>query len=145
MNPILKAREEAESELMEKLADIEHERWADWQRHVHSKGIRDSSGIRLTRDLIERWDYQINTPYSRLTEDDKDKDRTQVMRYFPIIESYIHSREVKMLEALKEKIYGMGFKDPEEAGQFALHSGGYNQAIEEISSLLSDIINSYQK
>jgi hypothetical protein len=38
---------------------------------------------------------------------------------------------------LGTEIHGMGFKDPNEAGQFSLHADGYNQAIEDILSLPS--------
>ena len=31
-----------------------------------------------------------------------------------------------------EKINGMGFKNSSEAGQFSMHTDGYNQAIEDI-------------
>lgn len=39
---------------------------------------------------------------------------------------------------LVEKINGMGFKDRNEAGQFALHTDGYNNAIEDVLSLLGN-------
>lgn len=84
-------------ELFEKLAAIEHERWADWQRYVHSKCVRvidvEEDGTETLREvtlpveLFQHWERQINTPYDELTEDEKDKDRDQVHRYWDLISS----------------------------------------------------------
>ena len=64
-------------ELREKLADIEHQRWADWQKWVHSKiecSTDDGYG-KIPLWLIDRWEEQIATPYSGLSEREKDSDR----------------------------------------------------------------------
>lgn len=84
-------------ELFEKLAAIEHERWADWQRYVHSKCVRvidvEEDGTETLREvtlpveLFQHWERQINTPYDELTEDEKDADRDQVHRYWDLISS----------------------------------------------------------
>lgn len=47
-------------EIIEKLADYEHDRWSRWQR-------------------------QINTPYCNLTESEKDSDRKEAIRIINII------------------------------------------------------------
>jgi hypothetical protein len=75
-------------ELFEKLAAIEHERWADWQRYCH-KTLRENlkepvGGLQLD-EVLSRWEFQINTPYNNLTEQEKDSDREQVMRYWYLI------------------------------------------------------------
>ena len=73
-------------ELFEKLADIEHQRWADWQKYVHSKCIKNSDGtLIIPKWAVEQWERQINTPYSKLIEDEKEKDREQVRRYWNLI------------------------------------------------------------
>jgi len=73
-------------ELFEKLADIEHQRWADWQKYVHSKCIKNSDGtLIIPKWAVEQWERQINTPYSELIEDEKEKDREQVRRYWNLI------------------------------------------------------------
>ena len=76
-----------EEELIEKLAAIEHERWADWQKWVHKRLEKnaDDNFYRLDEDDFERWERQINTPYSELSENEKESDREQVRRYFPLI------------------------------------------------------------
>ena len=76
-------------ELFEKLASIEHERWADWQRYCLDK-LRDFLPTKDEEDgrlaiLLEVWNFQIKTPYKDLVEEDKDKDREQVMRYWHLI------------------------------------------------------------
>jgi len=43
----------------------------------------------------------------------------------------------ELLEEIKKEINGMGFVNPAEAGQFAMHNDGYNQAIEDITNLLN--------
>ena len=73
-------------ELFEKLADIEHQRWADWQKYVHSKCIKNSDGtLIIPKWAVEQWERQINIPYSELIEDEKEKDREQVRRYWNLI------------------------------------------------------------
>lgn len=79
---------EGEKELREKLASIEHERWADW----HVWAFQN-----WTPENIARWNTQAKTPYSDLTDYEKEKDRNQVDRYWPLILS-----EFKALEARKE-------------------------------------------
>jgi len=72
--------------LMEKLADIEHQRWSDWQSYVHSKCKRDAEGnLIIPAELVKHWEYQISTSYANLSEEDKQKDRDQVMRYWDLI------------------------------------------------------------
>ena len=84
------------NELFEKLAAIEHERWPDWQRYMHSKCVKvidvdDEQKIEILREvelpveLYERWERQINTPYLELTEEEKESDRNQVRRYWDLI------------------------------------------------------------
>jgi hypothetical protein len=72
--------------LTESLAAIEHERWAHWQRYMHSKAVRQPDGsLLLQADLVERWEQQIRTPYAALTDKEKESDREQVRKYLPLI------------------------------------------------------------
>lgn len=73
-------------ELREQLAAIEHERWSDWQRYVHRSCWREPDGsLTIPAHLVERWERQIITPYAELSEAEKQKDRDQVDRYWPLI------------------------------------------------------------
>ena len=74
-----------EIELMEKLADIEHQRWADWQAYLHSKCSRIPDGLLISKSNVVHWEHQIKTDYKDLSEQEKDSDREQVMRYFSLI------------------------------------------------------------
>lgn len=79
-------------ELREELADIEHERWADWQKYCHSRGIEDKNGegyLCIPSGLVKHWERQIATSYKDLTEEEKDSDREQVDRYWKKVEAFI--------------------------------------------------------
>lgn len=78
--------------MMEKFAALEHERWAKWQKYFFSKcQIKPQSQVNgmddryvylaLPKDLYERWLRQIETPYSELSEQEKESDREQVSPY----------------------------------------------------------------
>ncbi len=70
----------------EQLADIEHQRWSDWQKYMHSKMIDNGKGfLEIDEEFINRWATQIRTPYSELSEKEKDSDREQVERYLPML------------------------------------------------------------
>jgi len=81
-------------ELFEKLAAIEHERWGDWQKYMHSKCVKviDVNGVEEIREvtipveLYKQWERQINTEYKDLTEAEKDSDREQVKRYWDLLD-----------------------------------------------------------
>lgn len=78
---------------MEKLAEIEHQRWSDWQRYVHSnlkyceyqKNGKTYSAYFLDPSFFERWEKQIDQSYLELSEEEKEKDREQVRRYWDLI------------------------------------------------------------
>lgn len=71
---------------MEKLAAVEHERWAHWQRYMHAKGSRLEDGsLVLPADLVERWERQMETSYDSLPDEEKESDRDQVRRYLPVV------------------------------------------------------------
>ncbi len=77
---------EDSADLLEKLAAIEHERWAHWQRFMHAQGRRQPDGsLVLPPESVARWDRLIDTPYALLTDKERESDREQVRRYLPIV------------------------------------------------------------
>lgn len=99
-------------ELIEKLAAIEHERWADWQKWMIGSAGTDTTprykfnedgSITIPAVLIKAWRRQINTSYKDLTDNEKQSDRDQVMRYWPLIQEHT-------AQAVKEA-YDRGWDD----------------------------------
>jgi hypothetical protein len=81
------------NEIIEQLAAIEHERWADWQRWCHESGTRNPDGsITLPADCVARWERQIATPYADLSDREKESDREQVYRYLHIIDPMLKGK-----------------------------------------------------
>lgn len=80
-------REVLESEQnVERLAPIEHERWAHWQQFVHDQCKHQEDGsLVVPAELVARWQAQIETPYAELPEQAKESDREQVRRYLPTV------------------------------------------------------------
>ena len=79
--------EQALNELLEILASIEHERWSHWQRYMHSKCVPQGvdGALLIPPELVTRWERLIGTPYSKLTDEEKESDREQVRKYLPLI------------------------------------------------------------
>ena len=68
-------------ELIEKLADIEHQRWSDWHKHCRKN---------WTPENIARWDRQAETPYGQLSINEQDSDKREVNRYLPTVIEYLN-------------------------------------------------------
>lgn len=86
---------EATGDLVERLAAIEHERWADWQKWCHKvlrEQLNPNGCDNDLEDVLRRWDRQIGTPYSELSEAEKQSDRDQVMRYWPLVQQEAEQR-----------------------------------------------------
>jgi hypothetical protein len=87
--------ERALNDLVEELAAFEHERWAHWQRYMHSKGIPQPDGsLLLPAELVARWQRQVATKYADLDDKQKESDREQVRRYLPLITSALAGRKI---------------------------------------------------
>lgn len=84
----------AEAELMEKLAAVEHDRWADWQRHAFNQCHFNADGTAtIPAWAVERWTRQIQTAYADLSEAEKESDRREVRRYLPIIAAALRAQQ----------------------------------------------------
>lgn len=110
-------------DLIEKLAAIEHERWADWQKWCH-KVLRENNPSPEQGDILERWDRQIETPYAELSEKEKQSDRDQVMRYWPLLQAHIERKQANARHWALEQVGSIG-ADFDEDEAFA-----YRDAIE---------------
>lgn len=76
-----------EEDIIEKLADNEHNRWTNWQKYVHSKCIRNQDGsLTIPKEYVEHWEYEINTKYKDLQENIKESDRKEVIQVLKILD-----------------------------------------------------------
>jgi len=100
-------------EIIEKLAEIEHTRWADWQKYMmlscfKERGLRDKNMVlEIPKSQWDNWHRQIMTPYKDLTEKEKDSDREQVDRYLPFIQNLLDKQKEEIREKIKNA--GMGY------------------------------------
>ncbi len=71
-----------ERPVIEHLAELEHKRWANWQRRVHRLCGESRT---IPAELWERWERQIATPYEELPEDEKESDREEARKTIALL------------------------------------------------------------
>ena len=81
-----------EKEFVEKGADLEHKRWTGWQSYLFSKSKWTKNGYLIPKELCFRWQKQIDTPYSKLSEKEKESDRKEVRKYLFFIRQLLKKR-----------------------------------------------------
>ena len=60
-------------DLIELLSSKEHQRWAKWQKYLHSCCIENQDGsLTIPKDKVDRWTRQIKTDYENLSEKEKE-------------------------------------------------------------------------
>jgi len=85
--------------IREKLADYAHEAWSGWMKHLFNKSkimySRDyqsdalnPGGVLIPDALVKRWQRQMTTPYSELSEEEKDSDRKEADKILAILEDH---------------------------------------------------------
>lgn len=75
-----------DDEAIDRLAAVEHERWAHWQQYMHDQcERRDDGSLVIPARLVSRWEEQIRTPYVELSAEEQESDREQVRRYLPAV------------------------------------------------------------
>ena len=94
-----------EKEFVEKGADLEHKRWAGWQSYLFSKSEWTKNGYLIPKELCFRWQKQIDTPYSKLSEEEKESDRIEVRKYLPLIRRFLKSEKEKNYQRFIEILF----------------------------------------
>jgi hypothetical protein len=62
----------------ERLAAIQHDIWSHWTRYQFSVCQRNDDGsLTIPAEKVERWERQAATPYSALSEAERESDRDQ--------------------------------------------------------------------
>ena len=93
-----------EQELIEQLADKEHASWCHWMDYLFSRCISTIEGDAvIPNDLALRWRRQASTPYTELTEREKQSDRDEVAHILPIIDEYMKHVIVAISNAQMEQ------------------------------------------
>jgi len=65
-------------ELREKLAELAHSQWSGWMDYLFSKSVSKAGGTcMIPAWAVKRWHRQMKTPYSELSEEEKDSDRKE--------------------------------------------------------------------
>lgn len=80
----------SDKELLEILADLEHKRWSNWQKYVHSLCTKNADGsLTIPKERVEWWENEIETNYTDLEEKLKECDREEVRPVLKEIEKYM--------------------------------------------------------
>jgi len=85
-----------EQELIELLADKEHDSWARWMKYLFSRCEKVYDGyfeyLAIPPELVSCWQRQIDTPYEQLSEQEKQSDRDEVAHILPIINEHVNGK-----------------------------------------------------
>lgn len=104
MNHIQQAQEKAKKNHFEMLAHIQHEIWSHWMEYLFSvsKDLGEH-GTFIPPEHGDRWGRQMNNFYSELTEKEKQSDRSQVEKFWHVIENII----AQTIKDTEERIEGV--------------------------------------
>src|SRR5216683_239552 len=83
-----------EQNLLEELAEKAHQSWAHWMTYLFLQSTRQYDGSYvIPKELVERWQRQVETPYAQLSEKEKESDREEARHILPIINGYWEGNE----------------------------------------------------
>ena len=79
-----------EEDFIEAGAALEHTRWSKWQQYLQGRKKKQSDGsLLIPPELVERWERQIKTDYTELTDTEKESDRKESRCYLHLISGVI--------------------------------------------------------
>ena len=76
--------------LREKLADLEHEQWMSWSKHVRANNV-------VPIDLLKKWENNWK-PYSELDEKTKDSDRIWADKVLEVFKEHTQNARRRLKE-----------------------------------------------
>lgn len=75
--------------MKEKLSEYAHNQWSGWMNYLFSKcEINEKGEATIPKWAVDRWKNQIQTPYDKLSEEEKNSDRIEADGMIKIMESF---------------------------------------------------------
>lgn len=69
------------SSVLEETSHEIHEIWTNWMTYLFTESIKNEDGTyTIPKDKVKRWMNQMRTPYSQLSEKEKNSDREQAIK-----------------------------------------------------------------
>lgn len=76
-------------ELLESMSEQEHDSWARWMDYLFSQSTENNDGsVTIPSHLVAKWRRKSTTPYHKLSEEEKESDRTEADKFIGIIEEH---------------------------------------------------------
>jgi ferredoxin-NADP reductase len=135
--------------LLENLAELEHKQWAHWTKYMLERleqleAEQDAHDPYKVMHQKENWRRQIATPYSELTEKEKDSDRSWASKSLeitakrlaelnPYPEDVFLPRNKEEMKAVADLIAKAGYSPDAVFGQFGRQV--WNNAVDKLKDL----------
>lgn len=75
-----------EADLVEKLANVEHDRWSHWMKYLFTKGTDNADGsFTIDAGSVAHWRRQMKTSYWDLTDKEQESDRVEVRKTLKVL------------------------------------------------------------
>lgn len=99
--------------IREKLAELEHKQWVHWWNYQNKK-LRNITNMSMDewykqQDIYKQWKRLAQTPYSQLTEKEKESDRKWADKVLVIFNKVVAGHKQKLLEADEKGEAFIGF------------------------------------
>ncbi len=124
------------NELREQLAGVQHAIWAHWMRYMFSCGTfsPETGNWIMPADKALRWERQMNTDYSELTERERNSDRDQADKVLAVLAPVLAENE-----QLRAKLTAV----PVVSGETSDGYHTFNELYAHRCSLFALLLNTY--
>lgn len=73
--------------MREVLANLCHDQWSGWMRYLFSKGtFHDDGTWTMPAEFVQRWQRQMSTHYTHLSQSEQESDRTEADKFLAAIQ-----------------------------------------------------------
>lgn len=94
------SEKEAIAELRERLAELCHEQWSGWMNYLYGEcdntitifAVNGETQAIIPKESTTRWFRQMNTPYSELSEEEKESDRKEADKFLNLLKEFFNDR-----------------------------------------------------